>query len=287
MTESVKEKKMYSLLTDQRIYAVLIIILTAIPFITPIAFPVKISPWTQAVYNLVQNAPAGSNIMIAVSFTAGGWGEAGYESKAFVAHCFKKNLKLLFIADPVCAEGVMMAERVINELRSTIITPLGKTYGVDWVNLGVVSGGPPVAAQMALDFHAVIKVDYFGNSLKELAITKNIQGVHDFYMIFEPMTGPGFPVKEYWSFVYNIPYVQGTQYLTIARDIGDWQSGLWAGFIPGQRGAAEYELLTGNFMDATKALGAINMSHIFALLVLAAGNIYYWTHRKRDIPGVK
>jgi hypothetical protein len=212
-----------------------------------------------------------------MSFSPGGWGESGYQSLALCAHAFTHNHKLFFIADPSSPAGVMMADRVISELQDRIIGPLGKQYGVDWVNLGVVAGGAPTAAQLAIDFLGTIQVDYMGASLNTLAISKDITGYQDFAVVFEPMTGPGFPAKEEWSWVYGVPYIQGTQYLTISRDIADWEAGLNQGFLAGQRGAAEYEYLAGILMDATKALGAVNMSHIFAVIVLALGNIYYWT----------
>jgi hypothetical protein len=264
------------LLTDGRIFGFVLLILTAVPFLTPIAFPISVGDWTQAAYDLIDTSPEGSNILIAMSFSPGGWGESGYQSLALVAHAFTRNHKLFFIADPSSAAGVMMAERVISELRDSIVDPLGKVYGVDWVNLGVVAGGAPTAAQLAIDFQGTIQVDYAGASLQNMAISKDITGYQDFAVVFEPMTGPGFPAKEEWCWVYGVPYIQGTQYLTITRDIADWNAGLFQGFIPGQRGAAEYEYLADILMDATKALGAINMSHIFALIVLALGNLYYW-----------
>jgi hypothetical protein len=264
------------LLTDGRVFGLLLIILTAVPYITPIAFPITVGPWTQDAFDIIDTAPPGSNILICMSFSPGGWGESGYQAKAFVAHALTQGQKVFFIADPSSPEGVMMAERVISELRDSIVDPLGKVYGVDWVNLGVVAGGAPTARQLALDFHATIQSDHVGTSLTTLAISKDIQNYQDFLCVFEPMTGPGFPAKEEWCWILGIPYIQGTQYLTITRDIADWQAGLFQGFIPGQRGAAEYEYLAGIFMDATKALGAVNMSHIFAIIVLALGNGYYW-----------
>lgn len=279
------------LLADKRFYYPWLFLIVAIVFIYPLGLPLKVYDYTAAAYNTVNSIPEGSNIMISMSFSSGGWGECGYQSKAVLAHALKRNCKLFFIHDPSDPTSPMMTERVIKELTPTIITPLGKTYGVDWVNLGVVGGGSSTAAGLARDFHATLQYDMFQNSLKNLPISKNIKDYHDFALVMIFATGPGFPLHEEWRIVYNIPEVDGTQSMSLTSYLSMWQAGIISGFLQGSRGAAEYESLSRIFGDATKAMDAINSSHIFALLLLVAGNIWYWVKKPKTpvakIPEVK
>jgi hypothetical protein len=275
------ELSLKGLFEDKRIWYPILLIITALPFLVPIGLPIKVYPWTQAAYDTVNAVPEGSTVIVGMEFSSGGWGEAGYQAKAVLSHALKRNLKLVFIHDPVAPASPMMTERVMQELQISIIDPLGKQYGVDWVNLGIVAGGAPSAAKLAQDFHATIQVDMTGNSLKDLEITKNIVDVHDFALILRFSTGPGFPLEQEWRVIYGIPEVVGSQAMGLTTSIASWEAGILSGFLSGSRGAAEYEFITKIFGDATVAMDAINTSHIFALALLFGGNIWYYLSKGR------
>jgi hypothetical protein len=278
MTTELSLKKLFA---DKRIWYPILFIITAFPFLVPIGLPIKVYPWTQAAYDSLAAIPEGSTIIVGMEFSSGGWGEAGYQAKAVIAHAFKNNLKLVFIHDPVAPASPMMTERVIQELQASVLTPLGKQYGVDWVNLGIVAGGAPSAAKLAQDFHATIQYDMTGNVLKDLEITKDIENVHDFALILRFSTGPGFPLEQEWRVIYGIPEIIGSQAMGLTPAIANWEAGITIGFLSGSRGAAEYEYLTKQFGEATTAMDAINTSHIFALALLFGGNISYYISKYR------
>jgi len=278
-----KEYSLRKLLSDKRFLYPWLVVLVAIPYIRPIGLPVVAYPWTKAAYDTVESIPEGSNVIVDTGFSPGSWAEQGAQGMALISHTLRRNCKLVFLVDAQEPPGVMMAERIMKELGPTVVDPRGKKYGVDWVNLGIVAGGVAAAAQLAQDFHATVKYDTYGTSLKELPLTKNIRGVADFALILLITTGRAFPLLEQWRIPYakTIKIIVATMGMGLTTYIANWNAGIVNGLLSGIRGAAEYEALTKNYGEATKGMDAVNLSHIFAVVLLFAGNASFWIARTR------
>lgn len=256
---------------DRRIIYIIVIFSIAIPIIHPLGLPIQINASTLASYNFIESLPDGAVVLVGFETGAAGWPELGPQLNAFMQHLFEKNVKILIISGNV--DGAMLAEQyTMPEMEKP-----GKTYGVDWVNLGYLAGGETGMAVFASDIRSVVPVDYFNTPLDEIPMMTDIESAADFSLAICCSWGtPGLGeyLRQYYT-NYNVPLIIGAQVVSVPGIIPYYQSGQVAGYTSGLRGAGEYEILIGRPGYAVASLDAASVYHLVVFLLIVFGNVAY------------
>lgn len=252
---------------DNKVLYVLVLIALAVPLIVPLGFPIEPTPNTRAAFNLIDSLPEGSLVFHSVGFDPQGDAEMWPQMQALTKHFMSKGLKIVYF--PSMAGGDMYSQAVRDELAGQY----GYEYGEDYAILPFKAGGEPTIAAMQ-DFHNLYSTDRYGTPLKSLPIFKSFQGMQDVEMITTSSIGDDalFLIRHIES-QFHTPIVVGGAG-TLLPVVGPYlASGQIKGIITGLSGAAEYEVLSRIPGQASRAMDAQAMGHLFIVGLIALGNL--------------
>lgn len=254
----------------------------ALPFLLAIKLPIYTWKETRSVFDLVESCPKDKVVAISSEWIAGSQGENWPQYEAVVSHCMLKGVKLLVFAsseaDPIAPE---MSE-FINRRQAALY---GRKYGVDWVQLGLAKGGPPIMAQIGRSIKSVYAIDFYGNSTRDyekLPMLRDIHGCRDFHL-FMSITYQ--PVNDWLLWLDptgKTPIAFGCAGIATTGYYPYLASGQMKGMLAGLRGAAEYEkLVRDKYKDRYKTadlrgnrlLVPLAFCHLVVILLIVLGNL--------------
>jgi hypothetical protein len=263
---------------DRRIIFLLIFLGVALPLIITIGFRLETTKIVENVFQMVDNTPSGSTVLISFDYDPASKPELHPMGKALLYHCFKKDQKVVITA--LWPMGVVMAQEILKQLKEDFPD---KVYGIDFVNLGYKAGGMVTIQAMGKNFRSVFPKDMNGTKLEELPIMNDINNYEKFGFVFSLSAGaPG--IKEWVMVAHDkfgkqtaggvtavsapamLPYVNEQHQLT--------------GLLGGLKGAAEYEMLIKNPGTATSGMDAQSIAHIIIIVFIIIGNINYYRNKK-------
>lgn len=255
---------------------VLVIIVLSIPLIFPISLPLQVAPMTQAVYDAIEALEPGSIFMLSTDWEASTEAESGPQTEAIVRHVLGRDLKLIIVG--LWPQGNSATQQIVERIASE----MGKTYGVDWVNLGYKPGGEVVLASLAANLRELYSSDVKGTPLDQLEICRGLTSAKDVDLVCSVSWGdPGHLtwVKMVQTQV-EVPVVAAVTAVSLPGCAPYLQSGQLLGVVGGLGGAAQYEKLVGYAGKATAGMGAQSFGHILVLTLVVLGNIGYLATRK-------
>ncbi len=263
---------------DRRIIFILIFIGVAIPMFFVLDFFIEITDDVLKVYNLVEETPAGTLVLISFDYGPSTKPELQPMADAVIEHALGKNLKLICIA--LWPMGVQMCAEVFEKM--TELFPDIK-YGEDYVTMGYKAGGIVTMRHMAKDFRGTFPTDEGGTPIDELPILNDINNLEKFGFVFGLSAGdPG--IKQ-WVMVahddYGRPVAGGTTAVSapsILPYINEQKQLI--GLLGGLKGAAEYEKLIDRPAFATKGMDAQSIAHLIIILFIIVGNVGYFVTKK-------
>ena len=151
----------------------------------------------------------------------------------------------------------------------------GKTYGVDWVNLGYKAGDDAVMVLMGQGIKNAFPRDYRGNETASLPLMQSVRDYSSFPLLVN--ISAGFPGTKEWvqqvQSRFHLPMVAGVTAVSAPEYYPYLQSGQLHGLLGGMAGAAEYEKVRGEKGTATKGMDAQSLAHIFVALCIVLGNV--------------
>jgi hypothetical protein len=151
-----------------------------------------------------------------------------------------------------------------------------KEYGVDYVILPYITGEEAALATFTDDIRSVVARDYEGTSFSQLPIMTDVNSVDDLdlWAAFNAAGGGGFEmiVRQVCE-PYDIPVVAGWFGVNVPGYSPYYTSGLVKGYYNDLRGAAEYELLTGEPGNALASTDALATQYILLLFFIILGNV--------------
>jgi hypothetical protein len=259
---------------DQRYIFVLLFIMVIIPLVHPLGFPIPVSPETQRAYDTIENLPEGSIVLVGNEFTSDSWTELGPSYIAVLKHMLYKNLRLVLIAffNP---EALVSFETMIKPK----VNWEGKEYGVDYVDLGFLSGGESAAAAFANN-PKVTTVDRYGTPLENLPLMRDITSAQNFSLIVE--VDPGAHLPEYmrqFQATFGLKIITITYGVTKSAYIPYLNTGQLSGMVVALTGGAEYEFLIKSPGTAIAGMDAVTTTHIIIAASIIVGNIAYLCKR--------
>jgi hypothetical protein len=248
------------------------LIITLLPLMFPIPFPVKVSATTQAMFNAVDALKPGDVVLYSAEFSADMSAELYPGYFAVFEHMMRKpGVKVVLMSNST--DGPMFIQKMLDTANMS-----GKQYGSDVVNVGYVGGGESTLAALCQDFQKTFPRDYYGADIKSLPLTANTKKATDFALIINDSAGGLGPVgwirQANTAFGVKVATILGQDMALSAYPyIG---SGQLVGLLAGLRGAAEYERIVGTVGKGTAGMGAQSTAALYFMLLLVLANVGYW-----------
>lgn len=269
---------------DVRILYLLLVLSIALPLLFPIGLPIAINDSTRGIYNMIEELPEGSYIMLVAAYDPSGQAELYPQNLALVRHCFQKNLRVIGFAQWELGAGLMA------DALDLAAKEYDKEYGKDYIHLGYKPGGTILIRGMVKDIYESARADMNGTPLEQLPMMKDFQNLTDVKAIVAICAGsPG--INEWITYVgtpsqnpgpnnpdgfkHVVLLGEGTNSVSVPGAKSRLQAGLIEGLLEGGRGAAEYELLIDRPGDGIAMMDAQSMGHLLIILFIVLGNIGY------------
>ncbi|NVM54362.1 MAG: hypothetical protein HWN66_11725 [Candidatus Helarchaeota archaeon] len=242
--------------------AVMVTIIALI--LIPLPLPLEISEGTKAFYNGIDSLEEGNIVVIVCSHGAHEFAElqGGYE--AVSTHLLRKNCKIMWVT-PLAPLADLAMFRVLKEFPE-------KTYGEDWVNLGLLPGGEVGMASFLKDIHATIPRDFRGTPLENVPMMKDVKSAEDIDCVV-PLYSSDISalIRQYWA-PYKLTIYAVWAKGVVPQNIGFWPEAVPA-FLNGVDGEAQYELMINKPGLATKFLAILSLEGIVFIIFLILANI--------------
>ncbi|HCX73438.1 MAG TPA: hypothetical protein DHM37_06960 [Candidatus Cloacimonas sp.] len=268
---------------DRRWIFLLIFIGVALPLIFIIGLPIETTENVRMVYEMVENTPPGSTVLISYDFDPASRPELYPMGLALVEHCFQRDIKVIFTA--LWPMGVQMAEDVLDVMRQKFPN---KEYGVDYVNVGFKAGGIVTVQAMGKNFREVYPSDMNGTPISEIPMLRGVKNFDNLAFLFSLSAGsPG--IKE-WVQIGHDTYgrptsggVTGVSAPSILPYVNEQQQ--LTGLLAGLKAAAEYEFLMDSPGLATSGMDAQSIAHLIIIIFIIIANVNYWRANKAEKGG--
>lgn len=266
---------------DRRWIFLVVGLLVLLPLLFPVGLPLTPTSRVQGFYDAIHQIPDGSTVLVSCDYDPSGIPEMVPMTRTVLAHLFDKNCKVvitvLWNGGPGLVEGVL---RSVAEAK-------GKTYGVDYINLGFKEGREAVMVVMGQGIANAFPRDYRGNVTREQPIMRGVRDYSSFPLLVSISAGyPG--TKEWVQQVqarFHLPMVAGVTAVSAPEYYPYLQSGQLQGLLGGMAGAAEYEKLRNEKGSATQGMDAQSLAHVFVAFCILLGNFVQW-RRNRQQRGV-
>jgi len=252
----------------RKIFWAIILIVAVIPVIRPLRLPVTVSSQTTDFYNILNDVPSGSRVVMGVTLTDPPVGlRSGYYS--LLSYMYSQNLKVIFI--PLGIGGELACEYMATY--GGIVEEYGLQYGDDYVIMPFLSGEETAMAAVATNFRQAYSMDYRNTPIDSIPL---LDGINDFNDIDLAIAQYGiFTFGEMfvrqWAVNYKPILVMG-QFYGIAPYYGTYVTGNldasmtkdWAAWeyivnIPGE------ELIR---LDAQNLQGLVTIVMLWSLIIM-------------------
>lgn len=264
---------------DRRYYYIVLIVVVALPIIKPWGLPIKTGQSAQDFFEVVEAVPNGGTIALAIDYRSDCIVELNPQVVTLYRQAFAKDIKIIMWSN--VDEGANVTEPITQKVGAE----MGKTYGVDWVNLGYKPGGEVTMKKMVDNFwEGAAYVDMKGTPLEQLPIMQGFGSLKKANLLIDMMAVVPSPAESYLKMVsvpHGVPLAIGTTAIQAPTEMPYYSSGQYKGMLAGLRGAAEYEFLTKNPGPAMMGMDAQSAAHILVILLIAFGNIGYLVSGKK------
>lgn len=254
-----------------------------------LTFPEVPTEMVEAIYEKVENLPAGSRVVLPFDYDPGSEPELQPMADAFVRHCAEKGHKMYFIA--LWPLGQSMVAGVIDNVLREEYPDL--VYGEDYVDLGFKAGNEGVIAVILTDLKKLYTTDSRGNAIDRIPMMQGISSIRGFDLILSVSAGyPG--LKEwvqYGGTPGNIPVAGGCTAVQ-APLLYPYYPDQLLGLMGGIKAAAEYEYLVmegypkfkerpTRYLTALIRMGPQTVAHLSIVFFIVLGNVTFQILRRR------
>ncbi len=265
---------------DRRYYYVVLIIVVALPIMKPWGLPIRTGKSSNDFFAAVEAVPEGGTIALAIDYRSDCIVELNPQVVTLYRQAFARNIKIIMWS------GVDEGANVTEPITRAVGAEMGKTYGVDWVNLGYKPGGEVTMKKMVDNFwEGAAYVDMAGTPLEQLPIMRGFDSLKKANLLIDMMAVVPSPAENYLKMVsipHGVPMAIGTTAIQAPTEMPYYSSGQYKGMLAGLRGAAEYEYLTKRPGPAMMGMDAQSAAHILVIVLIALGNIGWLVSRKKQ-----
>jgi hypothetical protein len=253
----------------------------ALLVILPLVFgyhiaPVKPSHRAVGFYDVIEQLPEGSTVLLAGDYDPGTIAENDPMFLAAARHLMRRNMKIIGVE--LYPGGPPLADKNLR----IAATEYHKTEGVDYVNLGYKSGNEVVMSSMGNSIPHTFPVDRRGVPVEKIPVMSGVDNFQQISLIVSVSAGyPG--TKEWVQQVvsrFHVPMVAGVTAVSAPEYYPYLQAGQLGGLLGGMAGAAEYEVLLKEPGIATRGMDAQSLAHVFIAFMILLGNLAFLPGRK-------
>jgi hypothetical protein len=282
---------------DRRWIYVVIWLVVMIPLLVPFNIKPEAMPPVRMLFSYIDTMPEDKALVISVDYTPDTQPELHPMYVALLRHAFATHRKV----GVLCVGSVMslgLAEsglrQVMDEFNSHAETPADSViYGRDCVNWGWSTPFITVLLGMGERVANVFPVDYYGNQTDTLPIMAGLKNYDDMGIVVS-IAGSSVPLSwiNYAHTQFGVHMGCGITAVSAADFYPYLNSGQFTGMLAGMKGAAEYEQLVSEKMDAlgldwnlprkgTEAMSSQTAAHIAIMVFILIGNIAFFVTRRR------
>jgi len=266
---------------DGRVLFLILFLTVAFPILNPVVLPMSIQTYSQQAYDFANSIPNGSSVFVEGGNIAATDPACGPALSLFVYHMLTKNVKLVFFS--LGAEQAFWTQKEIDIGLTKLPAGTPAVNGVNWVNLGYISGQESGVSALAANIRSTVSKDYLGNSVDSIPMLKDINSAKDFKAAF--WFGGSEGSVPYAVRQLVMPYSLPTGADCTTNEAPNYspylQAGQLQGLFAGVRGSAEYEYLTGVPGTGLGQAMATNFGGLYWLILVILGNVLYFITRMR------
>jgi hypothetical protein len=234
---------------DRRWVFLLMGLAVAVPIIyiglTGKTLPERATPLAESAFQVLDDLPTGSRILLAWDFDPASEGELGPMATSFIRQCSQRGHRMYFIA--LWPVGAQMIRSTTSKVIGGYYPDL--VYGQDWVDLGFKAGNEAVIKTIATDFRQMFPSDARGTSVSAIPMMEGITSIADFDAIVN--VSAGYPGSKEWVLYAATPLKK-----PLVVGCTGVQAPLMYPYVPNQvrgllgaiKGAAEYESVVNDWV---------------------------------------
>ena len=259
---------------DRRLIYLLVVIAVVLPFIVKIHFPIFISRETNGVYTIIEQCPEDKIVLLDCTWDAGNRGENWPQTEAVMEHLMRKGTKFAIMSRIPQGTGFG------REVAQKVAKKYKKEYGIDWCNFGYLPGEAAMIQALARDIEGVVKKDIKGTPIDSIPVMKDIEDIHDIYMVCAIAYWPS---EDWLRFVQGVygTYIGFCSSAIVSSAMYPFlDSKQLCGLLVGVRGAAEYERLLNIKELGTELIVPQSMVHLLIVILIILANIGFWAERR-------
>lgn len=266
---------------DSRVIFTLTWMIMAFALIVPIGLPIVPSQNTIDSYELFKTLKEGDILFVSIDYDFSNKAENYSGQLAGMRIALQNGARV--ITTSMWPSGGLVARGAIEELAKEFPD---KVKGVDYLHLGYKPGGETYIAALMTDvFAACAHVDDDGKPLSESPIIADFPNLKAATIVNTGGSGsPGVKewIPQFKALAMDIPYIGSIESVSLPQQTPNLQAGYFDAIIPGMRGSAEMEQLTGNIGMSSAAMDAQSMVHLFVIILIALGNLNYYITKKQS-----
>ena len=265
---------------DSRVIFTLLWVIMCIFLIFPMGIPLVPSAHTMRAYTWIrENIREGDIISLSFDYDFGNMPENFTGQLAIMRMAMEVNARVVTTA--MWASGGLVAERAIEALAEEWPD---KVYGVDFIHLGFKPGAATFISNLMDDvFMASAHVDAFNQPLDQFPIMQDFRRLTDAALV--NTGGSGSPGAHQWVEIYAVPsgrpYIGSIESVSIPGHVQNVAAGVMTAMIPGMRGSAEMEQLTGAVSMSSAAMDAQAAVHMLVIILIVLGNLNFFLLRNK------
>lgn len=268
------------LVIDRRIIFLFVAIAVTLPLFSKAILHIEVSPTVSAVYEAVENLPAGSKVLVSFDYDPASAPELQPMALSFFRHSFSKDLKVIIIG--LWPQGPVQANIALEDIfREPDIQAKNLQYGIDYVNLGYMAGNEVVIQSMGSNFHTTFPTDYSGNRTSELPLMKGVKNFDNIDFVYN--LSAGYPGTQEWvQFAvdrFNARLGAGNTAVQAPMMYPYIQAGQLVGILGGMKGGAEYEIIAKRPARAVSYMFSQGVSHAVVVFFVIVGNLAFFMTR--------
>lgn len=264
---------------DRRVFYWVLFITLCVPFIFPLALPVKVVQNTRDLYEGItgDNIQPGDIVIINFGYGVSAWSECAPGVAVCTKALFREGARIVFMGSHYDVD--LTYNKLNNDAAADFAN---KQYGVDYVFLGFFTGGESAIAQLATNSWEVYPQDHFGKSVSEIPLMQDFRGWEDITVVLSSDTGDvGAYFLRQWQGAHGTKLAEIGIAMNGSTDYPYYLAGNYFGLSIGSRGGAELEVLIGEPGEATTSMDSINASHILIVLAVILANVGYIVQRRQ------
>ena len=261
---------------EPRHYAFLgLFVVITITMLLNIKVEMKVSPYTQSVYDYIESLPEGSVLMVSFDHEASSLPEIRPIALSVLRHCQKKGHRLIGVS--LLAEGTLIGYRLMQETAGEY----DRDYGTDYVYLGFRPQYIAAILAMGESVEETYPQDYLGRPYQQFELLRSVKNYDDIAAVISIADGSlTTHWMEYGHAQYGVTIVGAVTAAMVTTYDPYLSSGQMHAMMGGLRGAAEYEKLIEHEGGGARGMLAQSAAHIYIVLLIILGNISYFASRR-------